>query len=146
MTGEKLAGQAEWVSPAFGHRDGDGRTPDSPTQRIAARIAEFTLLLLMTSRFLGMFAFGRHHPVAGNAAATAQEILAHERGFQGKSLRLLGRRLPVEFRMFGIARDTPESRELTPKELRPLLANREAATFSLDSEPGVCVRFGSIPY
>jgi hypothetical protein len=54
------------------------------TQRIAARIAGFTLLLLMASGFIGMFAFGRHPIVAGDAAATAQNILAHERAFRGR--------------------------------------------------------------
>jgi hypothetical protein len=53
------------------------------SQRIAARIAGFTLLLLMISGFTGMFAFGGHQIVYGDAAATARNILAHERGFRG---------------------------------------------------------------
>lgn len=53
------------------------------TQEIAARIAGFTLLLLMASGFIGMFAFGRHHIVEGNAAATALNVLAHERSVRG---------------------------------------------------------------
>ncbi len=51
------------------------------SQRIAARIAGFTLLLLMVSGFTGMFVHGGHI-VAGDAAATARDILAHERGFR----------------------------------------------------------------
>ncbi len=53
------------------------------TQRIAARIAGWTLLLLMVSGFTGMFAFGGNPIVDGDAAATAQNILAHERAFRG---------------------------------------------------------------
>lgn len=57
-----------------------GQRSIAATQRIAAHIAGFTLLLLMASGFLGMFAFGRHHVIPGNALATAQNVLAHERG------------------------------------------------------------------
>jgi Domain of unknown function (DUF4386) len=53
------------------------------TQRIAARIAGWTLLLLMASGFTGMFAFGANPIVDGDAVATAQNILAHERAFRG---------------------------------------------------------------
>jgi hypothetical protein len=53
------------------------------TQMLAARIAGFTLLLLMATGFAGMFAFGRHHIIAGDAAVTAQNMLARERGFRG---------------------------------------------------------------
>lgn len=53
------------------------------TQRIAARIAGWTLLMLMASGFTGMFAFGRNQIIGGNAIATAQNILAHERAFRG---------------------------------------------------------------
>jgi hypothetical protein len=52
------------------------------SQLIAARIAGFTLLLLMISGFTGMLVFGRHAIVAGDAAATAQNILTHERAFR----------------------------------------------------------------
>jgi hypothetical protein len=51
------------------------------SQRIAARIAGFTLLFLMVSGLIGMFVHGGHI-VNGDAAATAQNILAHERGFR----------------------------------------------------------------
>lgn len=53
------------------------------TQALAARIAGFTLLLLMVSGFAGMFAFGGNQIVNGDAAATAHNILAHEHGFRG---------------------------------------------------------------
>jgi hypothetical protein len=53
------------------------------SQRIAARIAGYTLLLLMVSGFTGMLAFGGHPIVAGDAAATARNILADERSFRG---------------------------------------------------------------
>ena len=46
------------------------------TQRLAARIAGFTLLLLMASGFAGMFAFGRGHIIAGDAAATSRHTAA----------------------------------------------------------------------
>lgn len=46
------------------------------SQRVAARIAGFTLLLLMASGFLGMFV-GGHQVVDGDAAATARNVLAH---------------------------------------------------------------------
>lgn len=52
------------------------------SQRIAARVAGITLLVLMASGFLGMFGFGHHLIVDGNAAATARNILMHERGFR----------------------------------------------------------------
>lgn len=51
------------------------------SQMLAARIAGITLLLLMVSGFAGMF-IGRHLIVAGDAAATAQNILTHERSFR----------------------------------------------------------------
>lgn len=54
------------------------------SQRIAARIAGFTLLLLMISGFTGMLAFGHHSQVDGDAGATARNILAHERPFRGR--------------------------------------------------------------
>ena len=57
------------------------RTPEA-TQQLAARIAGYTLLLLMATGFTGMFAFGANPIVAGNAAATAENILAHERAFR----------------------------------------------------------------
>lgn len=53
------------------------------TQQLAARIAGFTLLLLMASGFAGMFAFGGNPIVNGNGAATAHNILAREQGFRG---------------------------------------------------------------
>jgi hypothetical protein len=53
------------------------------TQGLAARIAGWTLLLLMASGFTGMLAFGANPIVDGDAAATAQNILAHERAFRG---------------------------------------------------------------
>lgn len=53
------------------------------TQRIAARIAGFTLLLLMASGLAGMFVFGGHHVGVGDATAAARNILAHERGVRG---------------------------------------------------------------
>jgi hypothetical protein len=53
------------------------------TQRVAARIAGWTLLLLMASGFTGMFAFGANPIVDGDAVATAQNVLAHERAFRG---------------------------------------------------------------
>jgi len=52
------------------------------SQLVAARIAGFTLLLLIMSGLTGMFAFDRHVIVAGDAAATAQNILAHEQAFR----------------------------------------------------------------
>jgi hypothetical protein len=52
------------------------------TQRSAARIAGWTLLLLMASGFLGMFV-GGNQIVDGNAVATAHNMLAHERAFRG---------------------------------------------------------------
>lgn len=54
---------------------------EEATQRIAARIAGWTLLLLMTSGFLAIFV-GGNQIVDGNAAATAHNILAHERAFR----------------------------------------------------------------
>jgi len=54
-------------------------TEDS--QRIAARVAGFTLLLLMVSGFAGMFVQPAHSIVDG-AAATARNILDHERAFR----------------------------------------------------------------
>lgn len=53
------------------------------TQMLAGRIAGFTLLLLMASGFIGMFAFGRHHILWGDAAGTAQNMLGRELGFRG---------------------------------------------------------------
>src|SRR5271170_1424308 len=52
------------------------------SQRIAARVAGFTLLLLMVSGFAGMFVSGGHLIVGGDAAATARNLLAHERAFR----------------------------------------------------------------
>jgi hypothetical protein len=57
------------------------RTPEA-SQRIAARIAGFTLLLLILSGVLGTFVFHHHISVSGDASATAQNILAHERSFR----------------------------------------------------------------
>lgn len=54
------------------------------SQRIAARIAGFTLLLLMVSGLIGMFAFGVREVVSGNPVATARNLLEHERVFRGK--------------------------------------------------------------
>jgi hypothetical protein len=48
------------------------------SQKIAAHIAGFTLLLLMASGVIGKFAFGRHQIVLGKVLATAQNVLAHE--------------------------------------------------------------------
>ena len=55
-----------------------------PTQAVAARIAGWSLLLLMVSGFTGMLAFGANPIVDGNAAASAQNLLAHERAFRGR--------------------------------------------------------------
>jgi hypothetical protein len=55
-------------------------TEDS--QRIAARVAGYTLLLLMVSGFAGMFVQSGHSIVAGDAAATARNLLGHERAFR----------------------------------------------------------------
>ena len=52
------------------------------TQRIAARIAGWTLLLLMASGFAGMLAFGGNLIVDGDAVATTHNMLAHERAFR----------------------------------------------------------------
>lgn len=52
------------------------------SQRIAARVAGVTLLLLMVSGFIGMFARGGHLVVSGDAMATARNMLAHERRFR----------------------------------------------------------------
>jgi hypothetical protein len=52
------------------------------SQRIAARVAGFTLLLLMVSGFAGMYAHSGHPIVAGDAAATARNLLGHERAFR----------------------------------------------------------------
>jgi Domain of unknown function (DUF4386) len=51
------------------------------SQRIAARIAGFTLLALMISGFMGMFISG-HLVVDGNADLTVRNILTHERAFR----------------------------------------------------------------
>lgn len=56
------------------------------SQRLAARIAGFTLLFLMISGLTGMFVFGRHLTVPGDAARTAQNILAHERPFRAEQV------------------------------------------------------------
>lgn len=53
------------------------------TQSAAARIAGWTLRLLMVSGFTGMLAFGTSPIVAGDAAATAQNMLTHERAYRG---------------------------------------------------------------
>ena len=53
------------------------------TQESAGRIAGWTLLLLMVSGFTGMLAFGANPIVDGDAASTAQNILAHERALRG---------------------------------------------------------------
>lgn len=52
------------------------------SQRIAARIAGVTLLVLMLSGFLGLFARGGHLIVSGDAVATARNILAHMQRFR----------------------------------------------------------------
>ena len=52
------------------------------SQRIAARVAGFTLLLLMVSGFAGMLVSGGHLVVGGDAAATARNLLTHERVFR----------------------------------------------------------------
>jgi hypothetical protein len=52
------------------------------SQRIAARIVGFTLLLLMASGLIGMFAFGGHHIANGDAAAITRNIQAHEEKFR----------------------------------------------------------------
>jgi hypothetical protein len=51
------------------------------TQRIAAHIAGWTLLLLMASGFTGMFV-GGNQIIDGDAVATARNMLAHERAFR----------------------------------------------------------------
>ncbi len=53
------------------------------TQRAAARVAGWTLLLLIVSGFTAMLAFGASPIVDGDAAATAQNMMAHERAFRG---------------------------------------------------------------
>jgi hypothetical protein len=53
------------------------------TQSTAARIAGWTLLLLMVSGLAGMLAFGVSPIVDGDAVATAQNMLMHERAFRG---------------------------------------------------------------
>jgi hypothetical protein len=70
------------TTPVREIRSGTERTTEA-TQALAARIAGFTLLLLMVSGFTGMFAFGGNHIVDGDAAATAHNILVHEQGFRG---------------------------------------------------------------
>jgi hypothetical protein len=52
------------------------------SQRIAARVAGVTLLVLMVSGFVGMFARGGHLIVGDDAAATAQNILEHEQRYR----------------------------------------------------------------
>jgi Domain of unknown function (DUF4386) len=52
------------------------------SQRLAARIAGFTLLLLIASGLLSNFTFSPHLVIEGNPAATIQNILAHERVFR----------------------------------------------------------------
>jgi Domain of unknown function (DUF4386) len=52
------------------------------SQRIAARVAGFTLLLLIASGVLGIFVFQRGIIVSADAAATARNLLAHERSFR----------------------------------------------------------------
>lgn len=39
--------------------------------------------MLMASGFIGMFAFGGNPIVDGDAAGTAQNVIAHERAFRG---------------------------------------------------------------
>ena len=60
---------------------GEHSTP--ATQSAAARIAGWTLLLLMVSGFTGMLAFGASPIIPGDAAATAQNMLTHERAYRG---------------------------------------------------------------
>lgn len=52
------------------------------SQRTASRIAGFTLLLLIVSGLIGMLVFQNNLQVAGDATATAHNILAHERSFR----------------------------------------------------------------
>ena len=52
------------------------------SQRIAARVAGVTLLLLMISGLIGTFARGGHLIVGGDAVATARNILGHELRFR----------------------------------------------------------------
>jgi Domain of unknown function (DUF4386) len=52
------------------------------SQRVAARIAGLTLLLLMASGFTGMLAFGGHEVINEDVAATARNVLAHGRAFR----------------------------------------------------------------
>ena len=52
------------------------------SQRTAGRVAGFTLLLLISSGLIGMFVFQNNLQIAGDAAATAHNILAHERSFR----------------------------------------------------------------
>jgi hypothetical protein len=54
------------------------RTPEA-SQRLAARIAGFTLLLLIVSGLLSNFVFNPPVFVAGDSAATLRNILAHQR-------------------------------------------------------------------
>ena len=51
------------------------------SQRIAARVAGFTLLLLMVSGFAGMFVQPGHSIVDG-VSGDCEHILAHERSFR----------------------------------------------------------------
>ena len=57
------------------------RTPED-SQRLAARIAGFTLLLLIASGISGMFIAPDSLVGAHDAAATAHNLLAHERAFR----------------------------------------------------------------
>jgi len=52
------------------------------SQRTAARIAGFTLLLLILSGVLGSFVFQAHLIVSNDPAATAHNILAHQSRFR----------------------------------------------------------------
>lgn len=57
------------------------RTPVA-AQRLAARVAGFTLLLLIASGVFGAFVLQNHIIVPENLARTAQNLLAHERRFR----------------------------------------------------------------
>jgi len=57
------------------------RSPEA-SQRLAGRIAGFTLLLLIASGLCGMFVFQRNLEVVGDAVATARNLLAHERAYR----------------------------------------------------------------
>jgi uncharacterized protein DUF4386 len=52
------------------------------SQRVAARVAGFALLLIIVSGVVGTFIGRDHIVISGDAAATAGNIMAHERRFR----------------------------------------------------------------